>query len=87
MPAGCLQRFGHGPGCGGLRCAAAGTFSDLHARCRRASGGDVACNAASIERSLARYGYETIFSRGDLSEGEQTEARARINELLRYLEM
>lgn len=44
-------------------------------------------NAASIERSLARYGYETIFSRGDLSEGEQTEARARINELLRYLEM
>lgn len=44
-------------------------------------------NSASIERSLARYGYETIFSRGDLSEGEQTEARARINELLRYLEM
>ncbi len=44
-------------------------------------------NAAAIERSLERYGYETIFSRGELTENERSEARARVNELLHYLEM
>lgn len=44
-------------------------------------------NPEGIERSLARYGYEVLNTRGKLTAAEQAEAIARVNELLHYLEM
>ncbi len=40
-----------------------------------------------IARSLERYGCEVIHTRGDLSPRAQSEAIARVNELLHYLEL
>lgn len=40
-----------------------------------------------IARSLARYGYEVLYSRGEMSPQGQLEAIARVNELLHYLEI
>lgn len=42
-----------------------------------------------IERSLARYGYQTIFalSSADAAEPERQRAMERINELIHYLEI
>ncbi len=40
-----------------------------------------------IVRSLARYGYNVIHSRGELSLEQRTEARERVNELLHILEL
>ncbi len=40
-----------------------------------------------IARSLARYGYDVLFARGSSPSAERTEAIARVNELLHYLEI
>ncbi len=43
--------------------------------------------ADGIARSLARYGYEVVHSAGDLTPAARSEAMARVNELLHYLEI
>lgn len=40
-----------------------------------------------IERSLARYGFETIYSSNPASEEDRRRAMERVNELLHYLEI
>ena len=44
-------------------------------------------NADAISRSLARYGYQTVDTSARLTPEQQSEAMARINELLHYLDL
>ena len=44
-------------------------------------------NADAIARSLARYGYQTVDTSARLTPEQQSEAMARINELLHYLDL
>lgn len=44
-------------------------------------------NTRGVERSLARYGYETVFTRNSDNTVVSDTDRDRINQLLRYLEV
>lgn len=44
-------------------------------------------NSQSVERSLTRYGFTTVHADSTLTPEQQSQAIARINELIHYLDM